>query len=93
MLSASSPSLTSTGLGIDAVGHVAEAHRVAGVAAQGLEALQQRAVGVELVGRLAAGQAEIAGAHDHQRHRGIDAGDLDAVDRVDAAAGRETPSR
>ena len=41
------------------------------------------------VARLVAGAADVAGAHDDDRHAVVDAGDLDAVDDVHRPAGRQ----
>ena len=76
-------------LGHHAGADVAQAHRLAGRAAQRFDAVEQRAVRVEFGRRLAAGEAEVGRTHDHQRHCRVDAGDLDAEDRVDAPAGGE----
>ena len=75
--------------GDDLVGHVAQPHQPACGAPQRLQPFEQGGVGVELVGGLATGDAEVAGSDDHQRHGGVEAGDLDAVDDVDALPGRE----
>ena len=89
MLSGESPALTRTGFGIDAAGNISEAHQQASLQAQLFQTIQQHRIRVECRRLFIARNAEIACAHDHQRHRGIDAGDLDAVDRVDALPGRK----
>ena len=81
-------------LGNDAVGHVAQAHRLAGGAAQRFDALEQRAFGVEL-GRASRGRVRprSRGAHDHS---GIAASmqvtSMPSID-VDALAGGKDASR
>ena len=77
------------GFGDDLVGHVAQPHQPACGAPQRLQPFEQGGVGVELVGGLATGEAEVPGSDDHQRHGGVEAGDLDAVDDVDALPRRE----
>ena len=76
-------------LGDDALGDVAHAHQRAGLAADRLQAGEEVAVGVELGRALVAGLAEIAGAHQHHRHRHVDAGGLEPAIRSRASAGRQ----
>ena len=73
----------------DLVGDVAQPHAQACDAAQRLQPGEQGGVGIELLGGLAPADVEISRPHNHQRHGGVDAGDLDAVDDVDAPPGRE----
>ncbi len=80
-------------LGHHAARHIAEAHALARGQAQRFQAAHQRGIAVELGGRFAPAQTEVGRAHDHQRHRRVDAGDVEAVDRVDAPAGREQRAR
>mgnify|MGYP002134067678 CR=1 FL=1 len=68
---------------------VAQPHALAGRQAQPLQPFQQDRVGIQLGRRFPAGHAQVGGAHDHQRHRRVDAAHLDPVDQVDALPGRE----
>ena len=80
-------------LGHHAGRHITQAHGQAGLEADGLDAGQQRAVGIQVGWQLASAQAQVGGAHHHQRHGRIDAGDLDAVDHVDALPGGKHRAR
>ena len=68
---------------------VAQPHALARCQAQPLQPFQQDRVGIQLGRRFPAGHAQVGGAHDHQRHRRVDAAHLDPVDQVDALPGRE----
>ena len=65
---------------------VAHAHQLACLAANPLDAVQQRLVGIDLGGALGSAQSEVGGPNDDGAHARIDAADLDAVDVVDAVA-------
>jgi hypothetical protein len=69
------------------VGHIAHAHALTGLKAQGFQAGEHSGIGVQLGRRLVAAQAQVGGAHQHHHLRGVDAGDLQTLDAVDALAG------
>ncbi len=71
------------------MGDILETHPLAGFDANGFEALHEGAVGVEFGRRFIAGLAEVAGANDHQRHRRVDAGYVDALDAIRRSARRK----
>ena len=79
-------------LGHDARRHVAQAHGQPGGTTDRFDASQQGGIRVELGRGFATVQAEVRGAQQDERHGGIDAGHRQAVDGVDAAAGREQRS-
>ena len=74
-------------LGQHAVGHIAHAHALTGLKAQGFQAGEHSGIGVQLGRRLVAAQAQVGGAHQHHHLSCVDAGDLQALDGVDALAG------
>ena len=76
-------------LGHRGAGDVAQAHQLAGLAAEGVDPLEQRRVRGELLVRLVAGEPERLGQRQDDRHAVVDAGDLDALDRVADVAGRQ----
>ena len=84
-----SPSLTSTGFGTTLP--ETSPRPIADPAARRRDSSLDRRVGcgVEFLRRLVPADVEVGGPHDHQRHGGVDAGHLDAVDDVDPASGRE----
>ena len=77
------------GFGHDAGGHIAQAHQMTSGDAQHFQALQQRLVRVQFDRRFASAHPEVTGAHDHQGHGRVDAGEFGAVDDIDAASGRK----
>lgn len=77
----------------DAVGDVPQPHHPSRLQAQGLDARQERSVGVEGHRLFPSRDAQIGRAHDHQRHGGVNAGNGRAVDVVDALARRKNLAR
>ena len=72
--------------------HIAHAHALAGFEAHGLQAGEQGGVGVQLGGCLVAAQAQVGGPHQHHHLGRVDAGDIQALDVVDALArGKNLP--
>ena len=76
-------------LGDTGAGDVAEVHHRPGREADRLDAGAQLGVRLELLRRLVAGDADVGGAQHDDRHAVVDQRDLDAVDHVDAVAGRQ----
>ena len=61
-------------LGVVLGAHIAQAHQMSRLDAQGLNALLERSVSIELGDRLVAGAAHISGLKHHQRHAIVNAG-------------------
>ena len=68
---------------------VAEAHQSTRLAADRLQAREKRRIGVELGWTLVPRLAEVRGAHDHQRHRHVDAGGIHTLDSIADTPGRQ----
>ena len=77
------------GLGDHHPADVAEAHQGTGLAADRLQAREKRDIGVELGWTLVPGLAEVRGAHDHHRHRHVDAGGIHTLDPIADTPGRQ----
>ncbi len=72
-----------------ALGHVSQVHQRAGRPPDRLQPPLQPGVGVQGLAVFVAGDAEIGGPHHHAGHAVVDQGDLDPLQHVERAAGRE----